>query len=961
MDKREALEQGYVLEFIKDKNKASYEITGEIGRGGSCIVYDACYQTNTGDRKSVRIKELYPVGMRITRGIDGLHLEGEYTDSFEKTKVAFAETFKKTNELFSVNGLTNSITNTIDFYNLNNTCYVVTVLNEGTSLDKKIDELSLHDRISTALSVAKTMKKIHEAGYLYFDLKPENVFVFPETTELVQLFDFDTLVPKDDQESVTRISYTRGFAPVELMTGRLKDTGEWTDTYEIGALLYWMITGTIPNQIQMKSVLHDSFDFTQKYRDRLFFEIERFFDKTLAPYYKDRFGSDDEIIASLELMKYYSDPKDEFIISSDVRKPVLFVGRESESDAFEKFINDSKNLAKKTGEPSPCLVNGLGGIGKSTFIREYVSRHRQEYDSVLWLYYDGDIKSLLIDDLSVRISTVTKSEVESKDEYYKRKIAKLKDICAEQKVLVIVDNFYSNNGEDFTDFFSIGWDCIFITREKHPALELPIFSLGAVSDTKILFERCLGRTLTETEEPYFTEISSMLHGHTLTIKLIAKQIRQSGLTFDKAAELVKKYDLPAVGQEKDDKIFQGKILSLLTELLNLSSLSDADKAILKDLSCVSANGMLRSDLEAFSENNADNLINLGWVEEIADNVALHPVIMDVIRVWKVTALFEKSLSTFMGNTAREITHIYDDYKKQDRADKYRMMYIYRLADCIAKETQYHGGTYNDLVYSLIQVIPQDEEDKMITMCESLLSSASQLAPKQVLNLHYQIAYVYDQQGDPKQAYHEIKKAFKAVGTSKAPLLISEMYWDLAAEKSEMYDYRATMHYLHLSRNFARIAGRVEGAHQLAFCYIREAHWLMQVFEMEEPKRIRTLISKCGTLIRHFHMTDDIDLLSSYYSDKAFYLSLYGNEADHDKAVESMERGIALMEKQSTSDFFHIENIDLQRFTIYLYLEDHEKAKEALDHGMELCRRHLDEVPYQREIEMLRNQEHCINP
>ena len=960
MDKREALEQGYVLEFSKDKNKASYEITGEIGRGGSCIVYDACYQTNTGDRKSVRIKELYPVGMRITRGIVGLCPEEKYTQVFEKTKVAFAETFKKTNELFSVNGLTNSITNTIDFYNLNNTCYVVTVLNEGTSLDKKIDELSLHDRTSTALSIAKTMKKIHEAGYLYFDLKPENVFVFPETTELVQLFDFDTLVPKDDQESVTRISYTRGFAPVELMTGRLKDTGEWTDTYEIGALLYWMITGTIPNQIQMKPVLHDSFVDREKYCDRLLFEMEHFFSKTLAPYYNDRFGSDDQTIASLELVKQFSDPKNEFIISSDIRNPMLLVGRESEIEAFEKFAVGSKNLAKKTGEPSPCLVNGLGGIGKSTFIREYVSRHRQEYDSVLWLYYDGDIKSMLIDDLSVRISTVTKSEVESRDEYYNRKIAKLKDICVEQKVLVIVDNFYSNNGEDFTDFFSIGWNAIFITREKHPVLELPIFSLGAVSDTKILFERCLGRTLTETEEPYFTEISSILHGHTLTIKLIAKQIRRSGLTFDKAAELVKKYDLPAVGQEKDDKIFQGKILSLLTELLNLSSLSDADKAILKDLSCVSANGMLRSDLEAFSENNADNLINLGWVEDIADNVALHPVIMDVIRVWKVTPLFEKNLSTFMENTAHEITHVYDYYKKQDRADKYRMMYIYRLADCIVIETPYHGGSYGDLVYSLIQVIPQDEEDKMITMCESLLSSANQLSPKQVLNLHYQIAYVYDQQGDPKRAYHEIRKAFPAVGTSKDPLLISEMYWDLAAEKSEMYDYRATMHYLRLSRNFARIAGRAEGAHQLAFCYIREAHWLMQVFGKEESKRIRALISKCGTLIRQFHMTDDIDLLSSYYSDKAFYLSLYGNEADHDKSVESMERGIALMEKQSTSDFFHIENIDLQRFTIYLHLGDHDKAKEALNHGIELCGRHPDEVPYQREIEMLRNQEHCIN-
>ncbi|MGN8774179.1 hypothetical protein [Candidatus Weimeria sp. HCP3S3_B5] len=29
------------------------------------------------------------------------------------------------------------------------------------------------------------------------------------------------------------------------------------------------------------------------------------------------------------------------------------------------------------------------------------------------------------------------------------------------------------------------------------------------------------------------------------------------------------------------------------------------------------------------------------------------------------------------------------------------------------------------------------------------------------------------------------------------------------------------------------------------------------------------------------------------------------------------------------------------------LSDVDKAKEALDHGIELCRRHPDEVPYQR--------------
>lgn len=60
MDSRIALAANTQLHFQnKEGGTVRYTIIKEISRGGSCIVYDASYETNTGDEKYVRIKECY--------------------------------------------------------------------------------------------------------------------------------------------------------------------------------------------------------------------------------------------------------------------------------------------------------------------------------------------------------------------------------------------------------------------------------------------------------------------------------------------------------------------------------------------------------------------------------------------------------------------------------------------------------------------------------------------------------------------------------------------------------------------------------------------------------------------------------------------------------------------------------------------------------------------------------------
>lgn len=68
MDSRIALPPDTSLCFKnKEGGVVRYTVVKEIGRGGTCIVYDAFYETNTGDINYVRIKECYPCRLRIER------------------------------------------------------------------------------------------------------------------------------------------------------------------------------------------------------------------------------------------------------------------------------------------------------------------------------------------------------------------------------------------------------------------------------------------------------------------------------------------------------------------------------------------------------------------------------------------------------------------------------------------------------------------------------------------------------------------------------------------------------------------------------------------------------------------------------------------------------------------------------------------------------------------------------
>ena len=68
MDHRIALKPNTPLCLSNDSGEMIHcIIKNEIGRGGSCIVYEAVRITDTGDQTLYRIKEFYPYKLHISR------------------------------------------------------------------------------------------------------------------------------------------------------------------------------------------------------------------------------------------------------------------------------------------------------------------------------------------------------------------------------------------------------------------------------------------------------------------------------------------------------------------------------------------------------------------------------------------------------------------------------------------------------------------------------------------------------------------------------------------------------------------------------------------------------------------------------------------------------------------------------------------------------------------------------
>jgi len=104
---------------------------------------------------------------------------------------------------------------------------------------KPLSECSVHDLSSVLIifrQVCLGLENTHRAGYVHADLKPQNILVGENLD--VKLIDFGFAAPIGSKLSSYKGTF--GYIAPEQAGGRLS---EKTDVFNLGAALYWVLTG----------------------------------------------------------------------------------------------------------------------------------------------------------------------------------------------------------------------------------------------------------------------------------------------------------------------------------------------------------------------------------------------------------------------------------------------------------------------------------------------------------------------------------------------------------------------------------------------------------------------------------------------------------------------------------------------------------------------------------------------
>jgi hypothetical protein len=213
---------------------------------------------------------------------------------------------------------------------------------------------------------------------------------------------------------------------------------------------------------------------------------------------------------SLQVQKLPPIPKE----LTNYSPPLTFIGREKE-------IEDIKNIL--SNEKTVVLVNGLGGIGKTSLAKEYLKRYSADYQYIAWLEQTSTLTNAFILEDILHQNLGLKFSNEDENYKFKTILNALKNLNGHN--LLIIDN-YSEKAEDKALNslaalpFANNWKILITSREKIAKFTPLVLDTLSEAEAITLFKtHCPDKPIIEEELKILLQTIAY---HTLTIELLAK-------------------------------------------------------------------------------------------------------------------------------------------------------------------------------------------------------------------------------------------------------------------------------------------------------------------------------------------------------------------------------------------------------------------------------------------------------
>jgi tetratricopeptide (TPR) repeat protein len=287
------------------------------------------------------------------------------------------------------------------------------------------------------------------------------------------------------------------------------------------------------------------------------------------------------------------------------------VGRTTELQELQNLLFDDKNVV---------VVNGLGGIGKTTLAQGYLSKYYEDYKHVIWI---TQLTNDIVNDITNAEGLAESLSIikEGKDviSLLNEILHKLKTITDAPNLLIL-----DNADETLTKLKDLlpgqpDWHVLVTSRKQVEGFHLKVLDFLSPEQAIVLFKK---HCTLINEEDQIAELVNAIDYHTLTIEILAKTAQRRRVNIEKLTNAIKD-DLKSnvYINHKGEKI--DKVRSYLTSIFNLSGLGEEETWLMKQFTCLPAEfhayetllGLINPEddkKEAFADT-ITKLVEQGWV------------------------------------------------------------------------------------------------------------------------------------------------------------------------------------------------------------------------------------------------------------------------------------------------------------------------------------------------------------
>lgn len=358
-------------------------------------------------------------------------------------------------------------------------------------------------------------------------------------------------------------------------------------------------------------------------------------------------------------------------------KPVFLTGKNTELCSMplaarhffgrERELFELQEMLARGGR---YLVSGIGGIGKTELMRQFIHRCEEEHlvEYICVIQYENSLEDSLI-------KAFPEIRGADRDANFREALARIREHAGE-KVLVVIDNMNCGQEELKQEELCKLPAVIFVTS-RHRKLEgFETYRIETMKKEacRLVFRDNYQKLLTEEDKAALEEIiNKEIWQHTLTLRLLGCVARTRSWTVRELLERLKKGEAPVSpeGQEGYAGLQQvyrrtyavsglKKDMNRLLKVFAALPYASYSKAFVENYLC----GFLDDDIDM--EESLEKLWEGGWLEKREGGYSMHPFIAECMLaktltereflpfLERVAALWEDKEGKFRIETARSI-------------------------------------------------------------------------------------------------------------------------------------------------------------------------------------------------------------------------------------------------------------------------------------------------------------------